>query len=257
MPFLAEHLWQRLVVERCPDAPRSVFLAGWPTQTTPDHQLLGEVDQVRAVVDLGRQARSDAGMRFRQPLRQLVVDGAAQAQAYFPEIADELRVREVRRGMVEATELDIRPNLPVLGPRLGRDIGAVRKAIEAGDFRQLDDGSFEVAGHNLQPQDLLIQQTRKEGWSVASSDTVTVALDTSLDDGLLTEARVYDVIHHVNTLRKEAGLDISDRIRLGLPRRDADLEAYSARIASETLAVAVTFDADEQPRVEAVRRSSP
>jgi isoleucyl-tRNA synthetase len=239
MPFLAEHLWQLLVREVVPGAPASIFLAGWPAAGAIDTALLDEVAAMREVVELGRRARTDAKIRNRQPLRRLVVEGADAAQSHAREIADELRVKEVQFGPIEATELRVRPNLKVLGPRLGADLVLVRKALDAGEFEQLPDGGFRVAGHDLSADDVLVSRTEKEGWAVASNLGVSVAVETTLDDELRREGRVNDLVHHVNTKRKEAGLEITDRIRLTLPASDADLSGYFDRIAAEVLAVSV------------------
>ena len=118
MPFLTDHLW-RLLTAPCSDAPGSVHLAGWPESADPDSELLAEIDELRRVVELGRQARSSSGVKLRQPLRALVVEGAARAATHADEIADELRVRDVAFGEVDASELRVKPNLPLLGPKLG------------------------------------------------------------------------------------------------------------------------------------------
>ena len=239
MPFLTEHLWQVLVADVAPDAPSSVFLAGWPSMTAPDDELLDDVAAVRRLVDLGRQARAASKLKNRQPLRRLVAEGLDRAVPYAAEIADELRVKEVVFGPVEATELRVRPNLPVLGPRLGAELGKLRAALAAGEFEALDEGRFRVAGHELGPDEVLVERTEKEGWAVAASDGATVALDIELDDELRLEGRVYDLIHHVNSLRKEQGLALTDRIELRLPAADADLLEHAEWIARETLAVSV------------------
>ncbi|HUR49514.1 MAG TPA: isoleucine--tRNA ligase [Acidimicrobiales bacterium] len=244
MPFLAEHLWQTLVVEPINDAPKSVFLAGWPEIGEPDTELLQEVAVVRTVVGLGRQARVASQLRVRQPLRRLMVEGAQLAPQFIDEVADELRVKEIEFAPIEATDLRVRPNLPVLGPRLGKDIGALRKALEAGEFEVLENGGFRVAGHDLSADEVLVEQTSKPGWAVASEGGVTVALDTSLDDELILEGRVYDTIHRVNTLRKEAGMELTDRIHLHLPSENTDLLVYRDRIMAETLAVTLEADSD-------------
>jgi isoleucyl-tRNA synthetase len=93
---------------------------------------------------------------------------------------------------------------------------------------------------------VLVEHTDKPGWAVASSDGISVALDTELDAELVREGRVFDAIHHVNTKRKEAGFEITDRIELSLPAADADLLEYADWLASETLAVSVNIsDGDE------------
>ena len=244
MPFLADHLWRELTAP-CEDAPESVFLAGWPEVSTPDSRLLEEVAAMRRVVELGRQARSAAGVNLRQPLRSLVVEGAALAKAHAGEVGEELRVKQVSFGTVDASELKVKPNLRLLGPKLGKELVTVREALEAGDFEELADGGFRAAGHELSADEVLVERTGKEGWSVAAADGVTVALDARLDDELEREGRVYDLIHRVNSMRKEAGLELTDRIELTIPERDAELVEHADWIARETLAVSVSAAGDE------------
>ncbi|HEV8105027.1 MAG TPA: isoleucine--tRNA ligase [Gaiellaceae bacterium] len=234
-PFLSDHLWRNLVQ----DGPASVHLAPWPESASHDTELLAEIAEVRRVVELGRQARSSSQLKLRQPLRRLVVAGAAPAtHGHADEIADELRVRDVTFGDVEASELRVKPNLPVLGPKLGAALRDVRASLERGEFEELDGGRFQVDGHVLDPGEVLVERVGREGWAVASEDGVTVAIDTELDDELRLEGRLFDRIHEVNVLRKESGLELTDRIRLWLP--DAELvERFGERLAAETLAVSV------------------
>ena len=220
----------------------SIHLAGWPDVPEPDSALLEEVGELRRVVELGRQARASAGVKLRQPLRTLVVDGAVLAHVHADEIREELRVKDVTFGEVDASQLRVKPNLRVLGPKLGRELARVRAALEAGDFEELPGGRFLVAGHVLGPEEVLVERHGKEGWAVAASDGLTVALDSRLDEELVREGRVYELIHAVNTMRREAGLELTDRIRLTLPQPDADLLSYADWIARETLAVAVDAD---------------
>jgi isoleucyl-tRNA synthetase len=251
MPFLAEHLWQVLVREPCESAPASVHLAGWPAPLDPDDALLAEVADVRRVVGLGHQARQAAGFKVQQPLRTLVVEGATLKGAQTAEVRDELRVKDVRLGAVDS-ELRVKPNLPVLGPKLGRELGPVRAALASGDFEELEGGRFRAGGHELGPDEVLVERAGKEGWAVAAEDGVTVALDTQLDEELVRERRVYELIRRVNTLRKDSGLAISDRIALTLPASDADLLDHAEWIKSETLAVSLDTGAGDAPAIERV-----
>ncbi len=244
MPFLSDHLW-RVLTGPVAEAPESVHLAGWPDPTVPNGALLAEVAELRRIVELGRQARSAAGVRLRQPLRTLVVEGATVAHTHAEEIADELRVREVSFGPVDASELVVKPNLPLLGPKLGAELGAIRQALEAGEFEELPGGGFRVGDHELTAEEVLVERRGKEGWALASSDGLTVALDTHLDDELRLFGRVLDLTHAVNTMRKEAGLELTDRIALTIPEADADLLAHEERIAAETLAVSVVAEGAE------------
>ncbi len=235
MPFLSEHLWQALVAERCSDAPESVHLAGWPEMRAADAELLEGMAEARTVAELGRRARDGAGLKLRQPLGRAVVQGAGRAADHADTIRDELRVKELAFGEVDATELRVKPNLPTLGPRLGKELGAVRAALAAGEFEEVDGGGFRAAGHELAAEDVLVERVGREGWAVESADGVTVAIDTALDDELLLEGRVLDLIHAVNLMRKEAGLKVTDRIVLTVPP-DEDVLRHADWIKAETLA---------------------
>jgi isoleucyl-tRNA synthetase len=244
MPFLADNLWRNLT-KPCGDAPASVFLAGWPQVQALDGALLDEVADVRRVVELGRQARASAGVKLRQPLRALVVEGARLAEQHTGEIEEELRVEGVSFEPVDASEVRVKPNLPLLGPRLGVELRAVRQALESGNFEELEGGGFRAAGHELGKDEVLVERRGKEGWTIASADGVTVALDIRLDDELERKGRVYDLIHTVNTMRKEAGLELTDRIKLTIPKTASELLEHRDWIARETLAVSVEAAGDE------------
>jgi isoleucyl-tRNA synthetase len=247
MPFLAEYLWRAL---RSDAMPPSVFLAGWPSPGVRDDGLVAEVAEVRRVVELARQARSGAGIKHRQPLRRLVVQGAERAQGHEAEIAEELRVAQVEWGEVEATELIVKPHLPALGPRLGKDLPAVRDALARGEM----DGGFRVLGHELGADEVLVERRGRAGWAVAADaeSGVTVALDTAIDPELELEGRVYDLIHRLNSMRREAGLELTDRIVVRLPESEADLLAHADRIKDEVLAVEIDTDGVAEPEIAKV-----
>ena len=253
MPFLTEHLWQGIVRGADGSPPDSVHLAGWPEPGDVDQALLGEVAELRRVVGLGHQARAASQLKLRQPLRRLVVEGAPLAEGHKDELREELRVKEIEFGTVEATELHVKPHLPVLGPKLGKELGAVRAALAAGEFEELQGGGFLVCGHELEPEEVLVERSGKSGWSVASDDGVTVALDTAVDAELELEGRVYDLIHTLNSMRKEQGLELTDRISVTLPSADADLvERHADWIKAEVLAVSLETDGVEQPQIAKV-----
>ena len=233
MPFLTDDLWRNLVK----GGEDSVHLAGWPDAPTPDATLLADMVDVRRVVELGRQARSSSGLKLRQPLRRMVVAGATVGSEHLDEIADELRVRSIEFGQVEASELRVKPNLPVLGPKLGGALREVSAALQAGDFAELDGGRFQVGDRVLEPDEVLVERVGREGWAVAAEGGVTVAIDTTLDDELRLEARLNDLLRAIQNLRKDSGLEVTDRIRVWVP--DEELLVFSERIAAETLAVEV------------------
>jgi len=215
----------------------SVFLAGWPEGRDIDDNLLAEVAQTRLVVELGRQARDQQGLRLRQPLRRLTVSGAPLAQRHADEIGEELRVKEVVFSD-GGSAVTIKPNLPVLGPRLGARLRDVQRALQAGEFEELPDGRYVAAGEELGPDEVL-----------RSGGGVSVVFDANLNDELLLEGRVLDLIHHVNTMRREQGLEITDRIVLTVPQSHADVLEHEDWIKQETLAVRVETDSVEAPQI--------
>ncbi|HEY1366672.1 MAG TPA: isoleucine--tRNA ligase [Gaiellaceae bacterium] len=255
MPFITEHLWRDLVGEACEGAPQSIFLAEWPAveASLADEALLTEIAEVRRVVELGHRARDSRGVKVRQPLRQAVVYGAGPAAAHAEEIAEELNVKQVRFESGTAARVRYKPNLPLLGPRLGKKLPAVRKALEEGRY-ELDGENVVVEGETLSPDEVLREREPvNEGWSVAAEGDLSVELDTELDDELRLEGRVRDVIRQVNDMRKQAGLEITDRIVLTLPRAQEELLRYEDRIKDEVLAVEIRLDgAAATPVIEKV-----
>ncbi|MHB8059665.1 MAG: DUF5915 domain-containing protein, partial [Gaiellaceae bacterium] len=232
-----------------------VFLAGWPQAPEPDRELLEEVDELRAVVELARSARSQADLKLRQPVRTILVQGAPRAESHAGEIAEELRSSEVIFTEVEAVELKVKPELRSLGPKLGKDLPTVRAALARGEFEQLEGGRFRVLGHELEPDEVLVEKTASAGWSLAEEGGITVAVSTELDEELLRAGRVLDLIHQINGLRKEQGLALTDRIKLTLPESESDLAPYADQIKSETLALELAFNGSlSEPKLERVER---
>jgi isoleucyl-tRNA synthetase len=243
-PFFTEHLWQNLVRGACDGAPESVHLAGWPESGEPDGALLAEVAEVRRVVELGHQARGEAGLTLRQPLRRMFARGATRAGAHMDEIADELNVKEVLFDEGPVARVQLKPNLPLLGPRLGAKLRDVKAALEGGDYEELGDGRVRAAGEELGLGEVIRgERLSVPGFVMAADDVISVALSTELDAELRLEKRVRDLIRLVNQMRKEAGLEISDRIVLSVPAADADLvAAHGDWIEQETLAVEIRVD---------------
>jgi isoleucyl-tRNA synthetase len=251
MPFLTDHLWRTLVGRVCEGAPDSIHLARWPDAEEPDAALLAEMAQARLVAELGRRARDASGLKLRQPVRRIVVEGAALRDEVAAIVRDELRVKELAFGRVEA-ELRVKPNLPVLGPKLGRELGAVREALQRGEFEELGDGRFSVRGHALGADEVLVERVGREGFAVASEAGVTVALDTQLDPELEREGRMLDLVRLLNSMRKDAGLELTDRIRVTLPESARELLPYEEQIKAEVLAVELRIDGVQAPAIEKV-----
>jgi isoleucyl-tRNA synthetase len=243
-PFLAEHLWQNLVRGACDDAPVSVHLAGWPEPAAPDEALLAETAEVRRIVELGHQARGEAGVALRQPLRRMFVRGASLARGHADEIGDELNVKEVLFDEGPVTRVQLKPNLPLLGPRLGAKLRDVGAALAAGEYEELEEGRIRAAGEKLGPDEVIRgERLSVDGFVMADDEAISVALSTELDDELRLEKRVRDLIREINLRRKQEGLDITDRIVVTLAATDADLiPAHGDWIKQETLAVELRVD---------------
>ena len=241
MPFLADELWRNLVAGACAGAPDSVHLAGWPDPGEVDTALLAEVDELREVVELGRQVRAEENVKLRQPLRRASVYGSEAARHHLDEIKEELRVKEVELLDSAPVRFSYKPNLRVLGPKLGPRLPEVRAALEAGNFEELGDGRLRAAGQELEPDELLVERAKERGW--AHSERFSVGLDLEVDDELGQEGRAYDLIHTLNALRKERGLELTDRIVVTLPTADADLaDRHGDWIKAETLAIELRVD---------------
>jgi isoleucyl-tRNA synthetase len=241
MPFLADELWRNLVAGACDGVPDSIHLAGWPEAGESDGRLLAEVAELREVVELGRQARAEENVKLRQPLRRASVYGSEAAARHLDEIKEELRVKEVVLLDDAPVRFSYKPNLKLLGPKLGPRLPEVKAALAAGDFEELGDGRIRAAGQELEGNELLVERAKERGW--AHSDRFSVGLDLELDPELEQEGRAYDLIHTLNALRKERGLELTDRIVITLPQSDADLaERHGDWIKAETLAIELRVD---------------
>ncbi|HEX6220410.1 MAG TPA: DUF5915 domain-containing protein, partial [Acidimicrobiia bacterium] len=138
----------------------------------------------------------------------------------------------------------VKPNFPILGPRLGPKIKEVAAALERGDYEDHEDGGVSAAGERLGPEE--VQRTEKvilDGWVVAHDGNVSVAIDPILDDELILEGKTLELVRALNEQRKQVGLELTDRIVLRLPVEHSDvLERYSDWVAAEVLATSVEID---------------
>jgi len=256
-PFIAEELYQNLVRSVDAAAPASVHLCDWPVADAAavDETVTFDMDTARRVVELGRAARNAAAVKNRQPLAAVTVAGSAHERAALERlgdiVTDELNVKELRlvADSDELLDYSLKPNLKVLGPRLGRQVGAVGaalKAVAAGEFvaalRADGSASLALAGGeqvSLATDDVLIETVAPEGSRVESDGTLTVALHTTIDQALRDEGIVRELVHAVQLARRNADLRIEDTISLALaaPAKLSELvERNAAYIKSETLA---------------------
>jgi isoleucyl-tRNA synthetase len=243
MPFLAEHMWRNLAAS-VRQAPESAFLAGWPQPASryEDPGLLAEVADARRVAELARAARDAAGIKLRQPLRRLVIATSDPGRRMLisrqvEDLAAELRVKEVAiiEGPGEVAEMRAKPRLDLVGPRYGPNLPELMRLLEEGNF-EVKNGTLRAGAYILSKGEFALEYTPREGWEVKHEDEYVVGVDTRLDDELVTEGRVYDLIHSVQRLRRDAGLEVTDRIVLTIPEADETLLGHRDWIAGETLA---------------------
>jgi isoleucyl-tRNA synthetase len=246
MPFLAEHMWRNLAAS-VRQAPESAFLAGWPQSASryEDPGLLAEVADARRVAELARAARDAAGIKLRQPLRRLVVATSDPGRRMLisrqvEDLAAELRVKEVAilESPGEVAEMRAKPRLDLVGPRYGTNLPELRRLLEEGSF-EVTNGTLRAGAYILSKGEFMLEYAPREGWEVRHEDEYVVGVDTRLDDELVTEGRVYDLIHSVQRLRRDAGLEVTDRIVLTIPNEDEALLGHRDWIAGETLAADV------------------
>ncbi len=253
MPFFSEALYRRLVRAAVRGAPASVHHTRYPEANSAliDDDLERRMAAARRVVTLAHSARQTANVKTRMPLARLVAvfdhtDHDRELLAGRDDLAeivrDELNVkefalREDAEGLVREV---VKPDLKVLGPRLGKDLPRVRAALAEGRYERRG-SAYVVEGQELAPSDLLISHEGAAGHAVGRDAGLVVALDTRVTPELEAEGLARELIRRVNEMRREAGLAISDRIAL---RYEGDLAAALARhgdlVASETLATSVT-----------------
>jgi len=256
-PFVTERVWQDMVRPADADAAPSVHMAAWPTADDAiiDDELAAQVALVRRVVELGRAARASSSVRTRQPLARALVSApgwTALPAELVAEVANELNVLDM--SSLSASEGDLvdvtaKANFRSLGKRFGKQTPSVAEAIAATDAAALSaslrDGEarVDVSGMGevaITSEDVVITETPREGWSVASGDGETVALDLHLTPELRRLGTAREAIRLIQEARKNAGLDISDRIALIWSSSDAEvalaLREHGEQIAGEVLA---------------------
>lgn len=262
-PFLSEEIYRNLTAGS--DVPESVHLADWPEidASLVDGQLDMDMSVLLKVVELGRSARAESGLKVRQPLAELLVHvpGAAEETAlrrFLDDLREELNVKAVRflEGSGGLVEYRFKPNLPVVGRKYGKLVPALRAALAALDgvraqhiaaaARAGESFSVEVDGQTLEltGEEILIESSSPEGFAVAEDGGYVAALNTEISEELRREGLARDLVRNVQDARKDAGLQISDHIHLFLSMSEALAEGvrpHQPYLMTEALADAVTF----------------
>ena len=259
MPFLAENLYQNLVRGVDADAPESVHLTVWPEADAAwqNDALLFEINVVQKVVGLARQAREQSGVRVRQPDDA----SAAALAAHQDQILEELNVKGIEFIARDDAHVsyEIKPNLPVLGKRgLGKQIPEIRKGLQ--DLPGAEIAANVARGEStvismsygpaltLAPDDVLVHTSSAEGYACAEDSGFLAELDTTLTDELIDEGFAREIVRSVQDARKQAGLEVSDRITLGVSGSAAVEKALATHrdyVMTETLATSWVVGQDK------------
>ena len=230
VPFITESIYRNLVCSIDKTAPESVHLADYPVvnEAWIDEELEKNMELVLEIVVLGRASRNETNIKNRQPVAHMYVNAERELSDFFKEIvADELNVKEVvfKDDMEEYLTYSFKPNFRVLGPKVGKQIGAVKGALEKLNGHkakaELDaTGKLVVALPDgevtLTTEDVEVSMAQTEGFNCQRYNGVTIALDTTLTEELLEEGFVREIISKVQTMRKENGFEVTDHIKVSL-----------------------------------------
>jgi isoleucyl-tRNA synthetase len=257
IPFMAENIYQNLVISVDKTAPESIHLCDYPVvdESLIDENLENQMEKVLEIVVLGRAARNGSSRKNRQPLNTMYVklDGEVE-DSYLDIIKDELNIKNVDfTGEVDNfVTYTFKPQLKTLGPKYGKQLGEIRTALAEIDGnaakKQLDETgkltlSISIGDIELETEDLLIDAAQKEGFFTLSDNGITVALDTVLTEELIVEGFVRELVSKIQTMRKEADFNVTDHIEITITgsQKVCDIAVdKTADIVGDTLADSLT-----------------
>jgi len=234
IPFMTEDIYQNLVRSVDKSAPKSIHLCDFPEvdEKMVDKELEADMDEVLKIVVLGRAARNSASIKNRQPIGNMYVKAAKELSDFYKEIIeDELNVKSVefKDDVSEFSSYSFKPQLKTVGPKYGKQLNAIREYLSNVDGNEamntlktegalkFDANGVEVS---LAEEDLLIDIAQTEGFETQADAVVTVVLDTNLTEELLEEGFVREIISKVQTMRKEAGFEVMDKITISAAGND-------------------------------------
>ncbi len=260
VPFMTEEIYLNLVKSIDSAAPESIHLCDFPVvdESMIDAKLEADMEEVLKIVVLGRAARNAANIKNRQPIGTMFVKAENALNDFYQEIVrDELNVKEIRftDDVREFTSYSFKPQLRTVGPKYGKQLGGIQKHLAGVDgnmamdeLREKGALVFDVNGVEvrLAEEDLLIDMAQKEGYISEASGSVTVVLDTNLTEELIEEGFVYEVISKIQTMRKDAGFEVMDHIRVSVNGNDRIariVDRNASAISGKVLADAILTDA--------------
>ena len=258
VPFMAEEIYQNLVVGLDKTAPESVHLCLWPEveESAIDQKLEQEMDLAYKIVKLGRSARNAANIKNRQPLSEMLISVDTLPEYYAHIVKEELNVKKIELGaeMSDYVNFEIKPNLPVLGKEYGKLIPKIKEEIakknqmelattvKAGKVEYIEIDGTEIG---LDANNLLITMHGKEGFAFSGEGEMGVVLDTHITPELKEEGYVREILSKVQNMRKDSGFKVLDRINLYVAE-NAKLEdvikKFEANIKHDTLADNIIYD---------------
>ena len=257
IPFMTESIYQNLVCSVDPDAPKSIHLCDFPTvdESMIDADLEQKMDTVLQIVTLGRACRNEAGIKNRQPIGKMLVQADSELTDDSCQIVlDELNVKEIEfvDDAASFVDYEFKPQLKILGPKYGKQLGAIRQALGSlngaaamAELKEKGTLSLDIGGETIEltEEELLIETKQAEGYVAQQERETTVVLETTLTEELLEEGFVREVVSKVQTMRKEAGFEVTDHIRLTYQGSDKLMQTVADNadeIAGDVLAESVT-----------------
>ena len=259
IPFMTEEIYRNLVCSIDKTAPESIHLCDFPTVDAEmiDKDLEASMEEVLDIVVMGRAARNTANIKNRKPIGTMYVRAERPLDAMFQEVvADELNVKNVefKEDLSDFTSYTFKPQLKTVGPKYGKLLNGIRAHLAEINGREamkeLDNSgslSFDIDGQKvvLSKEDLLIDTAQMEGYVTEEDSTVTVVLDTNLSEELIEEGFVREIISKIQTMRKEAGFEVMDKIvvySMGNQKIEGYMKEYREEILSDVMASDIRFD---------------
>ncbi len=259
VPFMADEIYQNLVVGLDKNAPESVHLCLWPevNEKAINPKLEEEMGLAYKIVKLGRSARNSANIKNRQPLSEMLISAKNLPEYYSDVVKEELNIKQVVLGaeMKDYVSFEIKPNLPVLGREYGKLIPKIREEIskfnqmdlavkvEAGEIVYIEVEDVEIP---LSKENLLVTMQGKEGFAFAGEGEIGVVLDTHITEELRVEGVLREVLSKVQNMRKDRGFEVLDRINLYVKDEKGEVEKvikkFEDTIKHDTLADKVVYN---------------
>ncbi len=259
IPFMTEDIYQNLVVGIDKSAPKSIHLCDFPVcdEKLVDKELEADMDEVLHIVVMGRAGRNAANIKNRQPIANMYVKAEKELSDFYKEIiADELNVKAVtfKDDVSEFSSYSFKPQLKTVGPKYGKQLNGIREYLTNVDGTAAmatlkSEGAlkFDVDGVevSLAEEDLLIELAQSPDYETQADNVVTVVLDKKLTPELIEEGFVREIISKVQTMRKEAGFEVMDKITISVSGNDKIAEVIKNNqdvIFTDVLATAIEYD---------------